>query len=124
PANYALARGERAASALPRKARQRHGARCDHTCQRGRVRVAWRPGDCGIFAPAHETRGGDWTSLNIDIGQRVVSRIEALYAQAWRQQNHPGAGRNNREWRPARAEMREQRGIGVVDTAKHADVAS
>ena len=61
-----------------------------------------RAGDRGIFAPAHETRGGDRTSLDIDIGQRVVGRIEPADAQARRHQDHPGAGRDDREWRLAR----------------------
>src|SRR5450631_4685920 len=46
-----------AASTLPGKAWQRHGARCDHTRQRSRVRVAWRAGDCGIFAPPMKRAG-------------------------------------------------------------------
>ena len=74
------------------------------------------------LAPAHEARAGDRIAERADIRERVALRIELFDVAADREEDHPGAGRDDRERRLSLLHMRQQRRAGIVDAALDRDV--
>ena len=83
-----------------------------------RLAVAARPRSPRESRPPMKRADGHRLAAGIDVDQRVARRVERDRPAADRHRDHPGAGRDDGEGRRPGEEMRQQRGVGIVDAAK------
>ena len=109
--------GERPRGGLDRG--QKHRLAREHGAQVAfRMRAGLGPQHL-VLAPSHEARRGRRPAQSVHIDQQVARRIERHLRAADRHGNHPCAGRDHRERLWQRLEMRQQRGVGIVDAGKN-----
>ncbi len=69
-----------------------------------------------IFPAAHEAGGWNGTAESIDIQECVADGIERTRRAANSEIHHPGAGGDDRKITVAAQKMRQERGVGIVDS--------